>query len=236
MSRSNLTENSSHPATRWLEWAGQAGALNYYDKTRKETDNVGDKFTFILLDQLGTIKGWNDASESAIYSNEVKDTRQNPFIVKAFKGGLLAQGIYANIKDRIAAVGGKFTTNLYIAVKSADGTMSIQSLQFKGAALREWMDFTKANKGEIYTKAVAIDGYKEGKKGSVTFRVPVFKLRDISAETNEQATALDMQLQTWLKSYFSRPTSERTDTQEEPPMEEPPIDHGGDIDPSDLPY
>lgn len=242
MSRSNPTENSSHPSTRWIEWSGELGILRYYDKSAKENVPMGDKFTFILLDQLGTIKGWHDASDSGIFSNEVKDTRKDPFIVKAFKGGVLVEGIYANIKDRVGSMGGHFTTNLYIAFRDGNGPLSIGSLQFKGAALREWMEFSKKHRDELYKKAMAIDGFQEGTKGRITYRTPIFKVRDISPETNEEATLLDMTLQTFLKSYFSRPTTERAaqpPAEEREPEEVPPAGHAPktpEPDDDDIPF
>lgn len=243
MSRSNPTENSSHPCTRWIEWNGEHGVLSYYNKAEKKDVPMGAKFVFILLDVLATIKGWHDASESGIYSNEVKDTRQEPFVVKAFKGGELASGIYAGIKDRVGSMGGHFTANLYIAFRDDAGPLQIGSLQFKGAALREWMEFSKKNRADLYKKALAITGFTEGKKGKVTYRVPTFAMRDITPETDEQATALDTALQAFLKSYFSRTTVERAATQPaaEPEeihasREQPAEHHRGQIDPDDIPF
>jgi len=227
MSRSNPTENNSHPATKWFEWSGGDGAIRYYDKAEKRNIGYGDKFTFILLDQLSTIKGWHDSSQSSIYSNEVKDTRAQPFVVKSFKGGVISEGLYANIKFNVAAAGGKFTTNLYIAYRDGSGPLQIGSLQFSGAALKEWMEFAKQNRNEIYRKGIQIDGSKEGRKGSVVFKTPLFKLRDISEETNGQAAALDQHLQGFLTTYLKRTTAENAQRpvhSQEPP-EEPPIDH-----------
>ncbi len=78
MSRSNPNENGNpNPSTRWFEWNGEHGLVRYYDKQAEQQVEVGDDFTFMLLDQLGTVKGWHDASDSGIYANEVKDTRQD---------------------------------------------------------------------------------------------------------------------------------------------------------------
>ena len=108
MSRSNPSENSNpNPAVRWFEWNGEKGLIRYYDKDAKQNVDVALPFTFLLLDQLGSVRGWHDASESGIYSNEVKDTRQDVLIVKAYKGGVLAEGIYKDIKDRVNNQGGQ---------------------------------------------------------------------------------------------------------------------------------
>ncbi len=217
MSRSNPTETSQHPCTRWLEWDGANGTLRYYDKEKKENVDVGSKFTFILLDQLSTIRGWHDPSESGIHSNEVKDTRRDPFMVKAFKSnGILAEGIYGAIKDRVAAVGGHFNVNLYVAFKNQEGKMQIGSIMFKGSALREWSEFRNKHRSDLYKKAVDIAGFTEGKKGMVVYRTPKFALREIAPDTNEVATTLDIELQKYLASYLNRPVVEQTAKQDEP--------------------
>ena len=126
MSRSNPHENGlTNPAVRWYEWNGEHGTVRYYDKDAKQNVEVGSDFTFMLLDQLGSVRGWHDASESGIYSNEVKDTRQEVLVVKSFKGGVLAEGIYKDIKDRINTLGGQFVANCYIAFKGTDGGLDI---------------------------------------------------------------------------------------------------------------
>lgn len=219
MSRSNPHEGSPNPAVRWFEWSGSRGIVRYYDKDKKENIDAGEAFTFMLLDQLGKVGGWHDASDSGIYSNEVKDIRQELLVVKSFKGGVLAEGLYKDIKDRVNAQGGHYVANLYIAFK-LDGVLKIGSLRFKGAALSAWMEFVKANRAEVYKSAIQITGYTEGKKGSVTFRVPTFKLITMSASSNDAAVALDKELQDWLKGYFARNTGDRADHAPSVPVDE----------------
>jgi hypothetical protein len=205
MSRSNPSENGTpNPATRWFEWNGELGVVRYYDKETKKNIDVGSDFTFILLDQLGTVKGWHDASDSGIYSNEVKDTRQEVMLVKSFKGGTLAEGIYASIKDRIKAEGGQFVANCYIAFKNGNGGLKLGSLRFKGAALGAWMEFCKSNRADLYTKAIHIGGFTSGKKGRIEFRMPVLSTLAISADTDKAAVELDKVLQEFLRSYLKR--------------------------------
>jgi hypothetical protein len=217
MSRSNPNENGTpNPAVKWFEWNGENGVVRYYDKEKKQNVDVGSDFTFLLLDQLGTVRGWHDASESGIYANEVKDTRQEAMIVKSFKGGTLAEGIYKNIKDRVNSLGGQFVTNCYIAFKNGGDKLSIGSLRFKGAALGAWMEFCKQQRADIYKKAIRIHGFTEGKKGRITFRMPVLTTKDISPETDAAAVALDKQLQEFLAGYFKRTKREQVETPHHP--------------------
>jgi hypothetical protein len=208
MSRSNPIDIIPNPSTRWFEWSGSKGNLKYYDKEKKVNVEVDIPFDFILLDRLATIKGWHDASEAGIYSNEVRDTRNEPFIVKSFKmAEPIAEGFYGNIKDKVKANGGNFVLQCYIAFTGDDEKMALGSLQFHGAALGAWMDFEnneKENRKLVYEKGIQITESKSGKKGSIKYEMPVFKFLDLPKEVNAQATELDTQLQQYLKSYFKR--------------------------------
>lgn len=233
MSRSNPNENGTpNPSVRWFEWNGEQGVVRYYDKDEKKNVDVGADFTFLLLDQLGSVRGWHDATESGIYSNEVKDTRQDVLIVKSFKGGTLIEGIYRDIKDRVATLGGQFVANCYIAFKH-NGALAIGSIRFKGAALGAWMEFCKAHRKDLYEKAIKITGYTEGKKGRITFRVPVLKVLDLSPESNAQAVALDQELQAFLKTYFARTKRDQVESPHVP--DEQMSDNTPDYDDSHVP-
>jgi len=205
MSRSNPNDNGApNPSTRWFEWTGEKGLVRYYDKEAKQNVEVGPDFTFLLLDELGCVRGWHDASDSGIYSNEVKDTRQDVLVVKSFKGGPLAEGLYKDIKDRVNSMGGAFNANCYIAYKDEKRELQLGSIRFKGATLGAWMEFRKAHRAELFKSAVRITGYTEGQKGRVVFRVPVFEIKAISEDTNKVATALDLQLQEYLVGYLKK--------------------------------
>lgn len=218
MSRSNPNENSNpNPATRWFEWNGEKGLVRYYDKDAKKNVDVGADFTFLLLDQLGSVRGWHDATDSGIYSNEVKDTRQETLIVKSFKGGTLAEGIYRDIKDRVNAQGGQFVANCYIAFKNGSG-LAIGSLRIKGAALHAWTEFCKEHRSGLFANAIRIKGFTEGKKGRITFRVPKLEVKDISPETDAAAIALDKDLQKFFDGYFKR--TKREQVEEPPPQQQ----------------
>jgi hypothetical protein len=215
MSRSNPSENTNpNPATRWFEWNGEHGVVRYYDKEAKKNVDVGSDFTFILLDQLGSVRGWHDASDSGIYSNEVKDTRQDALVVKAFKGGTIAEGIYKDIKDRVNVVGGQFVANCYIAFKGDGGALAIGSLRLKGAALGAWMEFCKSHRADLYKKGIRIKGFTEGKKGKAVFRVPNLSTKETSPETDAAAIALDTTLQEFLRRKLARTKRDQVDVQE----------------------
>ena len=222
MSRSNPTDASRNPSTRWFEWAAgdaskNGGVIRYYDKDAKQNVPMPMPFTFLLLDELSTVKGWHDASDSGIYANEVRDTRQETLVVRAFKGGELASGIYTDIRDRVAAKGGYYAASIYIAYR--DGAeLKIGNLTLDGASAGAWMEFKKAAPSKksasgktvksYFVDAVSIVGYEERKKGATTYRIPKFSLKAVTPETDAQAAALDVELQAFMADYMKRPKIE----------------------------
>ena len=216
MSRSNQNE-LYNPSTKWFDWngAGDGGFPEFYNK---EKDNGEGKdpggnvrvpipFQFIVLDQMSAIKGWNDAQKSGIFSNEVRNSKQTPMTVKFHKGGVVAQGLYENIKAQVIAAGGKFTANIYIAFKDETGKMAIGSIQLKGAGLKAWSEFSKKHRADIMKKAVVITGFQDGQKGAIKFRTPVFGLKEVKEETNKAAIELDAILQAYLVPYCAKTAS-----------------------------
>ncbi len=219
MSRSNPNTGTKNPSSRWFEWAGgdNGGFVRWYNKETEQQVKVDGAFTFLLLEELATVKGWHESSESSIYANEVMDLRQDVLVVKAFKGGELASGLYQGIRDRIIAVGGHFSASLYLAYREGE-ELRLGNLQLKGAALGAWMDFKKSagskkhangkNVGAYYVDAVQIVGYEQAQKGGTTYRVPKFALKEVSEATNKQAFAIDADLAAYLADYLKSPKGE----------------------------
>lgn len=218
MSRSNTTENARNPSSRWFEWHGSKGQINYWDKEAAKRVMLDLPFTFLLLDELATVRGYHEGSESGIFANEVRDTRQDALVVRAFKGGDIASGFYAAIRDRVVAQGGYFQASCYIAYKDGD-KLQIGNLGINGAALSEWSEFKKhcpdktSAEGKrvrgFYVDAVCIHGYEDRTKGATQYRVPKFALKPVTPETQAAAVALDAELQTFLADYLSRTRSEQ---------------------------
>jgi hypothetical protein len=219
MSRSNPTERLANPAVRWWEWNGQHGHLSYWDKDAQKRQVEPLPFTCLLLDELQTVTGWDDASDSRIFCNEIRDSTRDPLVVKSFTGGILYEGLY--IKKEVEAVGGHFTTSLYVAFKQ-DDAYRLGNVKLSRTSLSAWVDFKKetqkAKASDLYSKAVVITGYSEGQKGSVKYRKPVFALTNISSAAESAALALDKELQTYLTSYLKRATVDQADahTTEDP--------------------
>jgi hypothetical protein len=225
MSRTVPTGNSPSPVTRWFEIEGAEGGIRYYDKVAEKVVTVGKKFAFILLSRMATVKGWHEASKSGIYSNEVSDTKAERLCIKAHKGGELAEGFYSEIRDRIVAVGGYYTANLYCAYKDGEGDkarLKLGCLQLKGASLNAWVDFERENRNEIWKQAVQITGWTQEKKGKIEFAIPSFKLMKITKESDDEAGIIQEALKVYHAEYFKRTRVEQTAAPAAPlPPEEP---------------
>jgi hypothetical protein len=228
VSRSRPRVAEKNPASRWFEWSGQDGILTYYDKDAKEKVRVDLPVTFIALDTRATVGGWHDDSQSGIYANEVASTKDEPLTVKAFKGGTLAEGLYRDIKDQVRRVGGHYVSVCYVAFKEGD-TLSLGAVKFKGSALRAWMEFTQDHSADLFTKAFTISGFDQGKKGSITFRTPTFRISELSEETADAARGLDERLQVYLDGYAAKRSTAPADGHDqrmhpEPDEDLPPLE------------
>jgi hypothetical protein len=147
------------------------------------------------------VKGWNDASQSGIYSNEVYYIGSEPMTVRAFKGGTIAEGIYKDIKQDITNAGGKYHRSVYVMME--DG--SIANLSFKGAVVREWSDFMEANKNLVDSQWIEVKSAKDQKKGSIKYSTPEFTLgANLNAKDSAQADSVASELKTYLDAYFNK--------------------------------
>ena len=259
MSRIAPQTKTPNPAVHFFEWAGggDGGHISYYDKNATAKDggkgaNVKcpTPFSFLVLDELATVKGWHDSSDSGIFANEVRDTRGEALVVKAFKGGVIASGFYADIKDRVNAAGGYYTSNIYVGFKEG-GKLKIGAVQFKGAALNAWVEFRKGAGSKIWESAVIVTGFVDGKNGSVKFRTPTFTLKPVSKETDDEAGILQEALKAYHAEYFARtrteqaahaPTTAPATELSAPIQDEPPVDPNFEPEPeatildSDVPF
>ncbi|WP_296683369.1 hypothetical protein [Flavobacterium sp.] len=189
----------SNPAKRFLEWKSNDKCFSYYDKEKKENILVQLPFKFLVLDQLHTVSGWNDATSSGIYSNEVKFISKQVMTVKPFKGNEIAKGLYADIKDKVKNAGGHYVKSIYIMLE--DGTLA--NIQLKGSAVQQWGEFTNKTLSRLPEEWVVVDKAVEGKKGAVKFTTPGFTFGgSLSDEQANQADLVFDELETYLKAYL----------------------------------
>ena len=82
-----------------FKWASDAGHFTTYNK-ETATNDVVEVGEIIVTDVSYTVKGWDEASNSSIYSNDIKLFRDEPFAVKS-KAWILVEWIYKDIKETI---------------------------------------------------------------------------------------------------------------------------------------
>lgn len=223
MSLSNQSSTVS-PAKHFLRV--KSGSVNYYDKESQTNIDVPLPLSFVVLDQLATVKGWSDNDQSGYWSNEVKSAGQDAITVRTSKGEK-ATGIWKEIKSDPAVAGAKFNASVYIAAPGRDG-LEIQNIAFSGASLNAWIEFVNANKGVTRGKnKVSITGFLDAKKGAVKYQVPVFEAEEISQAELDEAFKLDEELQDYLNGYFENRRSEEL-------VEV--VSEGEEIDLSEIPF
>lgn len=199
-------ERPTNPAERFLKIKN--GAVVYYDKESEKNIEVPTPFEFIVLDQLATIKGWSDADESGYWSNEVRSVGRDELTIRTSKG-VKEVGIWRDIKGSSAIAGAKYNTSVYIAHKSKDG-LAIANLALTGAALKAWIEFTSHYNVNKYK--VVLKDWADGKKGSVTYKIPVFEAVEMTEKEKEEGIKLDKQLQQYFDEYFNfKPENEHYD-------------------------
>jgi len=196
MARSDAYATTAQsPVKKYLSWSSNEKCFTYWDKEAKENKKLPIPVKFIHYDEMATIKGWHDASGSGIYSNEVKSTKNEPFSVRAFKGGEIANGLYQDIKSKVNSAGGDYHVSLYAELNG-----EIVNFSFKGAALMTWSDFAKENRKSFLGNYINVVGALDAKKGSVKYSTPVFQ---IGASIEASASDLADKNYDGLKDYFN---------------------------------
>lgn len=189
-----------NPATRFFEWKGGAGQVEYYDREAKERISVPLPFTFLVLDKVAQVAGGVNRGGEYIgfWSNAVRDTRTQPFIVKS-SYGVEVEGLWAAIKGHN---GVKFAQGLYIAYKNDDGELVIGYLKLTGAAFSSWLDFTRQHRS-VYHGAYSIVSKRQETNGATTYFVPEFNWKAaVAEETENAALALTQDVKEYLTAYF----------------------------------
>ena len=203
---------SKNPAQKFLEWKSDQKGFSYYDKGLSKNVEVSLPFKFVFLDELSTVKGWNDASNSGIFANEVKYLSKEKMTVKSFKGGEIAQGYYNEIKDRVKNSGGHYSKSIYIMLE--DGALA--NIQLKGSATQQWGEFVKANRQSITRTWINVASATESKKGKVVFSIPNFTIgADIEDLDARDADAKFDELESYLKTYLAKVDITEIEVEEE---------------------
>jgi hypothetical protein len=198
---SSETKVSSNPTSRYLEWKSNDQAFQFYDKNAGENIKVELPLKFLFLQHYHTVKGFNEASNSGIYANEVFYIGSEEMNVRSHKGGKIVSGLYKDIKPKVLAEGGKYHRSVYAMLE--DG--SIINLSFKGAVVSEWSTFMDENKNNVDNAWIEVNEAKQMKKGSVKYSVPQFTLgKAITKQQSDVADDAASRLKAHFDAYFAK--------------------------------
>ena len=198
---SSEVKTSSNPTSRYMEWKSNDQAFQFYDKEAGQNIKVELPLKFLFLQHYHTVKGFNEASNSGVYANEVYYIGSEEMSVRSHKGGLIASGLYKDIKPKVMAEGGKYHRSVYVMLE--DGTVA--NLSFKGAVVSEWSNFMDDNKNNVDNAWIEVNEAKQMKKGSVKYSVPEFTLgKAITKAQSDLADEAASKLKNHFDAYFAK--------------------------------
>ena len=207
MSRTQPTNNKpKNPAEKFLDWDSEKCEWKYYDKTLEKNMSLPMGSKFIVLDQLNTIKGYDEERETGIWSNEVRSVADT-LNVMAGKNKLMS-GTWKEVKA--SDIPAKFTNSVY-AMMLIDKAYVLVNFQLRGASLRPWFDFVESHGGfnELAKgdNVISVTETEEKKKGRVVYNSPVYEVvaTELSEAASKRGDELDKVLQSYLKEYL-KPT------------------------------
>lgn len=187
---------SQSPVKRFFRLKAGSGDVIYYDKSQGKEVAVGLPFRAIILDSLNTVGGFHEPSNSGIWANEVRSS--NETLTVRSKNGVLIEGAYSSIKDRLRGLGGKFAYSVYVAYHDGN-EWALGNLNLIGAGLGAWFDFGKGRSFDT-SPGVAVTGFSPQTKGRTEYFVPTFESWTVPASDLSAAEALDRDLQAYLNN------------------------------------
>lgn len=184
------------PVKKYYEWKSAKKCFQYWSKELNENVEVSLPLSFIVLDEKSTIKGYNDETNSGIFSNEVSNISRETLLVRTFKGNKSIKGKYKDIKAKIKDLGGRFAKAVYAYIPETDEMVCII---FVGASMSAWIDHTINVSQDI----ISVSSYKDAKKGATKYTIPVFT-RDDSVSTVDKGDYFDKAIvkDLELQEYF----------------------------------
>ena len=192
------------PFTKTIKWKGSdGGRFEFYDG---ETNQPIEIETFIVLEELYSISGYNEEKKMGVWSNEVEHLKRNKMDVR-LGSDIVASGLYGDIKGKIKDLGGGFTFAIYALI---DGQM-VRFL-LAGSGRRGW--FEKAFSPIQKQCGVKYVGSTEDQNGAVKFNVPKFEPHELTREEHDQAVEACGVLETWLNSLGKEDPEINQDTDE----------------------
>lgn len=200
-----------NPATKFIEFKGDTGEFLYYDKVTEQKVKIEMPIHFVVLDELSSIKGYNQKIGVGIYSNEIRYIKDEVLNVRSFKGGIQIVGKYQDIKDAALREGGKYCKSVYAMLITGKDQYELVNFQFHGASFSGTSDTSRSGwigkkfNNEVY--GVTCKETEQGQNGAVKFVAPIFEpgwKLDTRPDVLQAAMEMDKKLQAYLKTYLSQ--------------------------------
>ena len=196
-----VTKNSN-PTSKFLEWKSNNKSFSFYDKVNKQNVEVKLPLTFLVLEEYHTIKGFSDADQTGIYSNEILQISAEEFEVRTFKGRIISKGTYSDIKASVNAAGGNYHKSIYAVTKEGE----LINISLKGAAVSKWSKLVEKGAWKrLSDEWISIESAEDHKKGMVKYSTPNFVF-NTSLSENEFKTVKSKatELENYLTTYFAK--------------------------------
>ena len=233
-----VASNTERITNKYYEWKSNDKGFEYYDRDTQSKVEVKLPLKLLFLEHYTTVKGWSDSANSGIWSNEVYATGSEKLVVRNSKG-VIAEGLYADIKEKIKMAGGKYVKSIYCMTEDGE----IINLQLKGSAIGGinadkskdkkdclgWSSFYGGDKKKnikgvshlLDNQWFEIKDVCTGKSGAVTYHIPKFEIGEvISREVDELANDAAKRLQEYMNAYFGKDAAEATKDAETESQEE----------------
>lgn len=159
MSRTSKREGSSSPVKKYLSFKGGSGSITFYDKDTEERKEL-DSVSLVLVDDLASVSGFNEAESSGYSSNLLNpyDTGKIKFEVKTkINGtfGTVATGVWKDIKGDPSIKGAKYTRNLF-AIADVGSGYELVRLELNGSGLSPWTTLVDEEGSSVYDKVITV--------------------------------------------------------------------------------
>lgn len=161
------SSGKTNPVSMFFDWKSdkenKTGKFVWWNKDLEAKVDVIPT-EFILLLATNCVKGWDDASNSGIFSNEIINLKTEELTVRAFKREKsLYQGVYD--RNQLEALNCKFNKGII----AQEGETMVE-YYFQGSSLYAFNEDTSNIDYNNYK--IAFDRVEEMKKGAVTYYVP----------------------------------------------------------------
>jgi len=192
MSLSNPNQSES-PIEMYISWKGADAHFEAYDKAIEEKVDLGKAIGFVVLDMKSTVVGFTNNDEP-IRCNICK---QGEVMKVTALSEVIAEGRWADIKEKVKGKGGKYCLYLYVMLITAKNEKRLAVLKIFGSGFGNWIDLKHRDGDGRIIKAAA--NAQAQKKGNVTFYSPTYSY---STKENKEAYQKAIEMDKELQGYF----------------------------------